>query len=81
MGVFIGQKVVVLLRRYTTIEDCSLNLRHILAEPGILVLNLICQLSGVAHNQDRAFSWDRLDLLERGEDEDCGLPKAGFRLT
>jgi hypothetical protein len=47
----------------------------------ILIANLEGQLTGVAHNQNRSFPSDRLNLLQRAEDEDGGLSETRLGLT
>lgn len=81
VGILIGQKLDVFLHWRAAVEDRRLDLRHILAEASIFVLDLICQLASVAHYQDRCLALNRLDLLQSGEDEDSGLTKTGFGLA
>jgi hypothetical protein len=50
--IFVLQDLNVLLHGRTTVEDGGLDVRHILAETSVLVLNLVRQLTGVAHDQD-----------------------------
>jgi len=81
VGVLISQGFDILLHRRSAVEDCRLDLRKVLAEACVLILNLVCQLAGVAHNKDGALARYWLDLLERREDEDCSLPKPGLGLA
>lgn len=81
MSVLVLQDLDVLLHRGTTVEDRGLDLGHVLAETSVFVLDLVGQLAGMAHDQDRGLARDRLDLLERGEDEDGGLAQTGLGLA
>lgn len=46
------QELEILGHRRTTVEDGGLDLGEVLAESGVLVLDLVCQLSSVAHDED-----------------------------
>lgn len=81
MRVFVGKKIIVLLGRDTAVEDRCLDLGHIFAEASVFILDLIGKLSSMAHDQDRAFSGNRFDLLQRSEDKDRGFTETRFRLT
>jgi hypothetical protein len=48
----IGQKFSIGLDWSSTIEDTSSDFWHVLAESGILVLDLVGQLTSVAHDKD-----------------------------
>lgn len=50
--VLVGQELDVLLHRGTAVEHRGLDLRHVLAETRILVLDLVSQFAGVAHDKD-----------------------------
>jgi hypothetical protein len=76
-----GQGLHVLLDRGTTVEDSSLDVGQVLGETGVLVLDLVGELTGVAHDQDLAFARDGLQLVKSGEDEDSGLTKTGLGLA
>lgn len=65
----------------TTVEDTRLDVGHVLAEAAVLVLDLEGQLTSVAHNQDGALSSDRLNLLQRGQDEHGRLSETGLGLA
>lgn len=64
-----------------SIEDTCLDVRHVFAEPVVLVANLVSQLTSVAHNDDGNFSIDGLDLLEGSENEDSCLSQARLGLA
>lgn len=81
MGFLVLEELGILLDGSAAIENTGLDVRHILAKPVVLITNLKCQLTGVAHNQDRALASDGLDLLERSQDEDCGLSETGLGLA
>jgi hypothetical protein len=65
----------------STVKDRGPELGHELGESGVLVLDLVGELSGVAENDDGDLSIDGLDLLEGGEDEDGGLSHSGLGLA
>jgi hypothetical protein len=65
----------------TAIEHTSLDVRHVLAEAVILVPNLVGQLTGVAHDNDRDLSVHRLNLLKGREDKDGRLSQTGLGLA
>lgn len=71
----------ILLHRGTTVEHGSLDIRQVLAESRVLVLDLVRQLAGVAHDKDGAFARNRLQLMESGQNEDSGLSKARLGLA
>lgn len=81
VGLLVLQDLGVLNDRSAAVEDTGLDVRHVLAESIVLVADLESELASVAHNQDGALASDGLDLLEGGEDEDCGLTQAGFGLA
>jgi len=81
VGVLVAEHLLVLLDVGTTVEDSGSDLRHVLAEALVLISNLERQLTGVAHNQDTALAIYRLDLLQRGENEDGSLTETGFGLA
>ena len=80
-GVLVREDLNVLGHLRSTVEDRCLDVRHILAEPRILILDLVGQLSGVAHHQDRCLAFDGFDLLQRSQDEDCCFTETRFRLA
>lgn len=61
--VLVGQELDILLHGSTTVEDSGLDVWEIFAESGVLVLDLVCQFSGVAHNQNRARAGNRLEVM------------------
>lgn len=65
----------------TTVENGSLDLRHVLAESGVLVLDLVGELTGVAHNKDGGLAIDWLNLLEGRENENCSLTQTRLGLA
>lgn len=48
----VRQDFNVLLDRSASVENCSLHIGKVLAESGILVLDLVRQFTGVAHHKD-----------------------------
>jgi hypothetical protein len=81
VGFLVGQDFDVLLDRSTTVEDRSLNIGQVLRETGVLVLNLISELTGVAHDQDLALARNGLQLVEGGENEDRGFTETRLGLA
>lgn len=81
MGVLVLQDLSILLDGSTTVEDAGLDVGHVLGESVVLVANLEGQLTGVAHNQNRALAGDGLDLLESGEDKDSSLSQTRLGLA
>lgn len=81
VSVLVLQDLGVLLDGSTTIEHASLDVRHVLGESVILIANLECQLTGVAHDQNGALAGDGLHLLQSGEDEDSSLSETRLGLT
>lgn len=81
VGVLALQDLGVLLDRSTSVEHAGLDVGHVLGESIVLVANLECQLTSVAHDQNGALAGDRLHLLQRGEHENSSLSKTRLRLT
>jgi hypothetical protein len=79
--ILVLKQLGILLNGSATVENASLNIGHVLAEAVVFVPNLESKLAGVAHNQHGALSSDRLDLLQRSEDEDGGLAETRLCLT
>lgn len=73
--------VDVVLDGSTTVEDGGLDIRQVLAETSVLVLDLVGQLTGVAHDDNRALAGDRLDLLKGSQDEDGSFTETRLGLT
>jgi len=80
MRLLVGQHLLVLLDVGSAIEDGRLDLRHVFGEAVIFVLDLEGQLTSVAHDEDRGFSGDGVDLLQCRDDKDRGLsePRLGL---
>ena len=81
MSILVLQILDIFLHRRTAIENSRLNLREILAEAGIFVLDLVRQLSSVAHDQHRRLVDRSNDLLQSGEYEHSSLSEARFGLA
>lgn len=64
VGILVLDRVDILLHVDTTVEHGDLDLGQVLAEASILVLDLIGQFAGVAHDQHRCLSGHRLKLLQ-----------------
>jgi hypothetical protein len=75
------QDLNILLDGSATVEDTGLDIRKILAEAVVLIANLVGQLTGVAHDNNRNLAIDGLNLLKRGENEDSSLSETGLRLA
>jgi hypothetical protein len=80
-GVLVLEGFHVRLDGSTTIEDGCLDVGHILAETVVLITNLVSKLTSVAHDHNRNFSVDGLDLLQSSKDEDSRLTKTGLGLA
>ena len=81
VSLLVGEELDVLLHGSTTVEDGGLDIRHVLCESGVFVLDLVGELTGVAHDEDRGLTLDGLLLLESSEDEDGCLSKTGLGLA
>ena len=81
VGLLVLENVDVVLDGSATVEDRGLDVRKVLAETGVLVLDLESQLAGVAHDKHRALAVDRLDLLKGCQDENGSFAKTRFGLT
>lgn len=81
VGVLVLEDLGILGNRGTSVEDSSLDVWHILAESGIFVLDLISQLTGMAHNQHRGLASDWLNLLKSRKNEDSSLTETRFGLA
>lgn len=57
----------------TTVKDRSSDVGKVFAESGILVLDLVGQLAGVAENDDTDLSGNRLELLQCADHKDGGF--------
>jgi hypothetical protein len=80
-SILAGQNLEILLDRGTTVEDRGLNVGQVLGETGVLILDLVGKLTGVAHNQDLALAGNGLQLVEGGQNEDSGLTETGLGLA
>ena len=81
VGIFVGKGFDILLHRCASVKDCCFHFWEIFAEPGVLVLNLVGEFTGVTHDKDCALARHRLDLLECSEDEDGCLSETGLGLA
>lgn len=81
MGILVGQDLNVLLHGRAAVEDRGLHIRKILAEAGVLVLDLVGQLTSVAEDQDSGLASNGFELLQSGEDEHSRLTKTRLRLA
>lgn len=81
VGLLVLEDVDVVLNGSTAVEHSGLDVRQVLAETCILVLDLESQLACVAHNQDGALAVNRLNLLEGGQDEDGSFTKTRLGLA
>ena len=81
MCVLVFQNGNVLVDFDTSIKDGSFDFRHILAESSVLVLDLICKFSSMAHDEDGRLARNWLRLLKSREDKDGSFTKTRFCLT
>ena len=70
VGIFVGKRLNVLLHWSSTVEDTGLDLWQIFGKARILVLDLIRELTRVAHDKNRALARCWFDLLEGRKNED-----------
>ena len=63
--ILVGKDFDILLNRRTSVKNGGLHIRKVFAETSVLVLDLVGELTSVAHDEDRALSRDRLELVER----------------
>ena len=68
-------------RNRTSVEDLALDVRQVLAEAGVLVLDLEGELARVAQDEDRDLAVDGLELVQRREDEHGGFAHPGLGLA
>jgi hypothetical protein len=71
----------ILCDRNTSEENCCLDLWHVFRETLELIHDLISKFAGVAHDQDRSLAGDRLDILEGGQNKNCGFTESRLGLT
>jgi len=81
VSIFVLEDFGILLDGCSSVEYTSLYLRHVFAESSVLISDLVCKLTSVAHNQDGGLTSDWLDLLKSREDEDSGLTETGLGLA
>lgn len=81
VSLLVLEKLNILLNRCASVENCGFHIGHVLAESGVFVLDLVGQLTGVAHDQNRGFALNGLDLLQGSQDEDCCLTQTGLGLA
>lgn len=83
MSFLVRQEIDVLLNRRSTVEDRDLDIGQELGETVVFVLDLECQLAGVAHDKDGCNARLRflIHLLESSQDEDGSLSETGLGLT
>ena len=81
ISLLVGQYLHILLDGGTSVEDCSLDIGQIFRETRILVLDLVSQLTSVAHDEDGALARNGLQLVQSGQDEDRSLTKTRLGLA
>jgi hypothetical protein len=54
----------------TSVEDRGSDIRHVLAESSVFVLDLVSEFTGVAKDNNADLASDGLDLLKRSNNED-----------
>ena len=54
----------------TSVEDRGPDIRHVLAESSVFVLDLVSEFTGVAKDNNADLASDGLDLLKRSNNED-----------
>lgn len=81
VGLWVLENLGIGLNWGSSVEDSGLNLWHVLAESGVLILDLVGKLTRVAHDEDRALAGNWLDLLKGSQDKDGSLTKTGLGLA
>ena len=83
VSLLVGEELDVLLHGSTTVEDGGLDIGHVLCESGVFVLDLVGELTSVAHDQNSGNARLRLlvHLLESCENEDGSLSETGLGLA
>ena len=81
VGVLVGKDFNVLLNRGTSVENGCLDVRKVFAETSVLVLDLVGELTSMAHDEDRALARYGLKLVESREHEHGGLSKTRLGLA
>src|SRR6266536_5724210 len=81
MCLLVLENLGILLDGSSTIEDCSFDIWHIFAETCVFVLDLICKLTSVTHNENGCFASDWFHLLKSCENENGSLTKTRFGLA
>lgn len=71
----------IVLDGHSTVENAGLDVGQVLAEPVVLIANLVGQFTSVAHNDNRDLAIDWLYLLKSGEHEDSSLTQTGLGLA
>lgn len=67
------QALLVLLDWHSSEENWDLDCCHVLAESFVLLADLESEFTSVTHDQNVDLIVSRLQLLKRGQDEDCRL--------
>lgn len=81
VGLLVGQKLNVLGNGSTTVEHGGLDIREVLGETSVLVLDLVGQFTSVAHDEDGALARNWLQLMKGGQNEDRGLSETRLGLA
>lgn len=81
VGILVGESLDIFLHGRPTVENAGLDLGQVLAEAVVLVPYLVRQLTSVAHDENHAFSRNRIDLLQSSKHENRSLAKTGFCLA
>ena len=81
VSLLVLEELNVLLDGGTTVEDGGLNVGKILGETSVLILNLVGQFTGVAHDKDLTLAGDGLQLVKSGQNEDRSLTETGLGLA
>ena len=79
--VLVAEKFGVLCDRHTVVERADSDVRHVLGESGIFILDLEGEFTSVAKDNDGDLTVCRFQLLESCEDENGGLSMTRFGLT
>ena len=81
VSVLVLQDFHIFLDGGSTVKHSGLHIRKVSTEAVVFILDLICQLSSMTHNQDRCLTGDWIDLLKCHQDEDGSLTETRFGLA
>jgi hypothetical protein len=81
MRILAFESLCILLDRSSSVKNSRLYFRHIFAESSVFILDLVCKLTCMTHDQDRCLTGNWLNLLKGCEDKHSSLTKSRLRLA